>query len=232
MEYKLNLNNRAFDAIKAGTKKIEIRVTTDKNKINYEDIKKGDILEFANDRSEKIKCLVKENVWYENSLKLLEMEGTRFTLSSTNDINKGIDSINGFTGYKDGIEKNGIHAIHIEYQPQPKIVNMSLYNENFDYIKNGTKRIEIRLNDEKRKLICIGDYIEFENLDTKEKLMVRVVALLNYETIENLINDYKIELLLDKSVTKEELINIFNNIYSNEEQNKYKILGIKFEIVK
>lgn len=33
------------------------------------------------------------------------MEGTRFTLSSTNDINKGIDSINGFTGYKDGIKK-------------------------------------------------------------------------------------------------------------------------------
>lgn len=232
MEYKLNLNNRAFDAIKAGTKKIEIRVTTDKNKINYEDIKKGDILEFTNDRLEKIKCFVKENVWYENSLKLLEMEGTRFTLSSTNDINKGIDSINRFTGYKEGIEKNGIHAIHIEYQPQPKIVNMSLYNENFDYIKNGTKRIEIRLNDEKRKLICIGDYIEFENLDTKEKLMVRVVALLNYENIENLINDYKIELLLDKGVTKEELVNIFNNIYSNEEQNKYKILGIKFEIVK
>ena len=232
MEYKLNLNNRAFDAIKAGTKKIEIRVTTDKNKINYEDIKKGDILEFTNDRSEKIKCFVKENVWYENSLKLLEMEGTRFTLSSTNDINKGIDSINRFTGYKDGIEKNGIHAIRIEYQPQPKIVNMSLYNENFDYVKNGTKRIEIRLNDEKRKLICIGDYIEFENLDTKEKLMVRVVALLNYENIENLINDYKIELLLDKDVAKEELVNIFNHIYSNEEQNKYKILGIKFEIVK
>ena len=232
MEYKLNLNNRAFDAIKAGTKKIEIRVTTDKNKINYEDIKKGDILEFTNDRSEKIKCFVRENVWYENSLKLLEMEGTRFTLSSTNDINKGIDSINRFTGYKEGIEKNGIHAIHIEYQPQPKIVNMSLYSENFNYIKNGTKRIEIRLNDEKGKSICIGDYIEFENLDTKEKLMVRVVALLNYETIESLVNDYKIELLLDKGVIKEELINIFNNIYSNEEQNEYKILGIKFEIVK
>lgn len=232
MEYKLNLNNRAFDAIKTGTKKIEIRVTTDKNKINYEDIKKGDILEFTNDKLEKIKCLVNENVWYENSLKLLEMEGTRFTLSSTNDINKGIDSINRFTGYKEGIEKNGIHAIHIQYQPQPKTVNMNLYNENFNYIKNGTKRIEIRLNDDKRKSICIGDYIEFENLDTKEKLVVRVVALLNYETLDDLINDYKMELLLDKNTTKEKLVNIFNNIYSNEEQEKYKILGIKFKIVK
>ena len=50
MKYKLNLNNRAFDAIKAGTKKIEIRVTTDKNKINYENIKKGDVLEFTNEK--------------------------------------------------------------------------------------------------------------------------------------------------------------------------------------
>lgn len=232
MEYKLNLNNRAFDAIKAGTKKIEIRVTTNKNKINYEDIKKGDILEFTNDKLEKIKCLVNENAWYENSLKLLEMEGTRFTLSSTNDINEGVDSINRFTGYKEGIEKNGIHAIHIQYQPQPKTVNMNLYNENFNYIKNGTKRIEIRLNDDKRKSICIGDYIEFEDLDTKEKLVVRVVALLNYETLDDLINDYKMELLLDKNTTKEKLVNMFNNIYSNEEQEKYKILGIKFKIVK
>lgn len=109
---------------------------------------------------------------------------------------------------------------------------MNLYNENFNYIKNGTKRIEIRLNDEKRKSICIGDYIEFENLDTKEKLVVRVVALLNYETLDDLINDYKMELLLDKNTTKEKLVNIFNNIYSNEDQEKYKILGIKFKIVK
>lgn len=97
--------------------KIEIRVTTDKNKINYEDIKKGDILEFTNDKLKKIKCLVNENIWYENSLKLLEMEGTRFTLSSTNDINKGIDSINRFTGYKEGIEK----MVYMQY-----IFNISL----------------------------------------------------------------------------------------------------------
>ncbi len=232
MEYKLNLNNRAFEAIKAGTKKIELRVTTDKNRIDYADIKTDDIIEFTNDKLEKIRCLVKENVWYENSLKLLEMEGTRFTLSSTNDINKGVESINRFNGYKEGIKNNGIHAIHIEYISEPKTIKMNLYNENFNYIQNGTKRIEIRLNDKKRKLIHIGDYIEFENLDTKDKLLVRVVALLNYETIEDLINDYKMELLLDKSITKEELVDIFNNIYSNEEQVKYKILGIKFEIVK
>ena len=35
----------------------------------------------------------------------------------------------------------------------------------FDYIKNGTKRIELRLYDEKRQKIAIGDTIEFHQAD-------------------------------------------------------------------
>ena len=38
---------------------------------------------------------------------------------------------------------------------------MKLQPKNFDYILNGTKRIEIRLNDEKRKKIKLGDKIKF-----------------------------------------------------------------------
>ncbi len=159
------------------------------------------------------------------------MEGTRFTLSSTNDINEGIESINRFTGYKEGIKENGIHALHIEYMNQPKIIDMCLHSENFEYIKNGTKRIELRLNDEKRKSICIGDYIEFKNSNTDDKILVRVIALLNYEKLEDLISDYKIESLINKDVTKDELINMFNDIYSIEKQKEYNILGIKFENV-
>lgn len=37
---------------------------------------------------------------------------------------------------------------------------MKLQPKYFEYILNGTKRIEIRLNDEKRQLINIGDEIE------------------------------------------------------------------------
>ena len=47
---------------------------------------------------------------------------------------------------------------------------MRLNNGPFELIKNGTKTIEIRLNDEKRSLIKEGDIIEFENRATKEKL--------------------------------------------------------------
>ena len=38
---------------------------------------------------------------------------------------------------------------------------MKLQPEYFDFILNGTKRIEIRLNDEKRQQIKIGDTIKF-----------------------------------------------------------------------
>ena len=42
---------------------------------------------------------------------------------------------------------------------------MGLQVKYFDFIKNGTKRIELRLFDEKRRGIKIGDIIEFTNSD-------------------------------------------------------------------
>ena len=55
--------------------------------------------------------------------------------------------------------------------------------------------------------------------------------MLNYEKLEDLISDHKIEVLINKDFTKDELINMFNDIYSIEKQKEYNILGIKFEIV-
>ena len=48
---------------------------------------------------------------------------------------------------------------------------MKLLPQYFNYIKNGTKRLELRLNDEKRKQLKINDIITFEELsETKEYL--------------------------------------------------------------
>jgi hypothetical protein len=43
----------------------------------------------------------------------LKIEGTEFTLSSTNDIKEGIDSIESINGYKELIEKNGVFAVEL-----------------------------------------------------------------------------------------------------------------------
>ena len=49
---------------------------------------------------------------------------------------------------------------------------MKLNNEPFINIKNGTKTIELRLNDEKRRLLKVNDLIEFTNRETNEKLTI------------------------------------------------------------
>lgn len=116
MKYNFDINNRAFNAIKNGTKRIEIRVTElCNNNFDYGVLKTGDIIEFKSYDNEIIECLVKEVNHYNNIEELLTLEGTRYTLSSTNDFNEGVKSINSINGYSDAMKINGVYAIHIEY---------------------------------------------------------------------------------------------------------------------
>ena len=104
---------------------------------------------------------------------------------------------------------------------------MKLQEKYFNYMLNGTKKIELRLNDEKRRKIKIGDKIRFLKMpDLKEELIVEVMDLLCYDSFESLFKDYDISLLSDISMTKEELLNILNEFYTKEEQQKYGVLGI------
>ena len=49
-----------------------------------------------------------------------------------------------------------------------KIHEMNLQPKYFDFIKGGTKRIELRLYDEKRQSIQLGDIIEFAKSDDEK----------------------------------------------------------------
>ena len=112
-----------------------------------------------------------------------------------------------------------------------KIHNMKLMTKYFDYIKFGSKRIELRLNDEKRKNIKIGDEIIFEELaDNPRYLKTKVIDLYYENNFNDLIEKYDIELFADKYASKEELIKILNDIYSQEAQEKYGIVGIRIEL--
>lgn len=231
MEYNFDINARAFNAIKERTKRVEIRTTKlGNNHFDYSKLKPNDTIIFTS-KDEKIKCLVTEINWYKNIQELLKLEGTKYTLSSTDDYDEGIKSINSLDGYAEAIKINGVYAIHIK-----PIINsihdMRLQKEYYNYIKNGTKRIEIRLNDEKRKLLKLDDSIRLHLLDDEsEYLKVKVTGLLHYKNIETLIANHDMYLLTKEGMNKEELITIFNNIYSKDEQDKYGVLGILFEII-
>lgn len=114
-----------------------------------------------------------------------------------------------------------------------KTHKMRLLPEYFEYMKTGTKKLEIRLNDEKRKNIKIGDLIIFEKLDdTQELLKTKVTNLYYYSDFNELINENDVTLLADKSVSKEKLIKTLNEIYSKVEQDKYGVVAIEIEKIK
>ncbi len=106
---------------------------------------------------------------------------------------------------------------------------MNLQNRYFDFIKNGTKRIELRLNDEKRAKIQLGDEISFAKNDG-EKLTAKVVGLLQYDNFANLFRDFPIEILSDKSMTKNELRKTVEEFYLPEKQREFGVLGIRLEL--
>lgn len=115
MTYNFDINNRAFNAIKNRTKRVEIRCTKiGNNHFDYSVLKPNDYIIFKSN-GEKIKCLIEEINHYKTVEELLTLEGTRYTLSSTNDFNEGVKSINSLDGYTISIKVNGVYAIHIKY---------------------------------------------------------------------------------------------------------------------
>ncbi len=109
---------------------------------------------------------------------------------------------------------------------------MKLQPEYYDFILNGTKRIEIRLNDEKRRQIKIGDTIKFlKEPELTESFKVKVIDLLRYDTFEDMFKDFDISVLADISMTKEELISVLEEFYPKEKQKLYGVLGIKLELI-
>lgn len=112
------------------------------------------------------------------------------------------------------------------------IHEMKLQPKYFNYILNGTKRIEIRLYDEKRQQIKLNDTIKFlKEPELNESFCVKVVGLLRYNSFEDMFKDFDIDVLSDKSMTKDQLIDELETFYSKEKQLQYGVLGIKFELL-
>ena len=104
MKYNFDINNRAFKAIKNKTKRIEIRTTKlGENHFDYSVLKTDDIITFTSYDGETINCIVGDVNHYNSIEELLTLEGTRYTLSSTNNFEEGIKSINSINGYKEAI---------------------------------------------------------------------------------------------------------------------------------
>ena len=105
---------------------------------------------------------------------------------------------------------------------------MNLYPEPFDLIKVGSKKVEMRLFDEKRRKLSIGGLIVFTNTKTKEDLIAEIVDLKQFDSFESLYVNYKktdLGYKDDEFAKPEDML----SYYSVEEINKYGVVAIELK---
>ena len=96
-------------------------------------------------------------------------------------------------------------------------------------IKDGKKRVELRLLDEKRKKLRVGDQIIFTHTENKdETICARVLGLHSYFKFDWLSWDFPNEILgLDADAN---LGDVMREYYSDEEVYNYGALAIRFAV--
>lgn len=107
---------------------------------------------------------------------------------------------------------------------------MRLHPEPFDKIKNGTKTIEMRLYDEKRQLLKVGDLIEFTNRANSEKILTEVTNLYVFSSFSELYSHFDREILgydMDEEANPKDL----EIYYPKEEQEQYGVVAIEIKKV-
>lgn len=113
------------------------------------------------------------------------------------------------------------------------IHQMNLHNGPFQMILNRQKTIELRLYDEKRSKISVGDKIEFTNTSAPyDTLTVVVEHIYKFPTFEELYHTLPLGLCGYK---EEELQNAKASdmlaYYTLEQQKKYGVLGIAVKLL-
>lgn len=107
---------------------------------------------------------------------------------------------------------------------------MKLKKSPFDKIKNKNKTIELRLYDEKRQKVKVGDFIEFSLINNpKEKIQTKVVDLHRFDSFKELYATLPKEKLGYKKNEMPDPEHM-NDYYSSEKQAEYGVLGIEIKL--
>lgn len=109
---------------------------------------------------------------------------------------------------------------------------MGLNEEPFYSMKSGRKTVEVRLNDEKRRKLRIGDRITFTILPYKNKtLCVEIIELRRYRTFEEMYKDIPYSCFDTKNESIDLMIEQTYRIYSQEQEKEWGTLAITIKLL-
>ena len=110
--------------------------------------------------------------------------------------------------------------------------DMKLQSIYFDKIKKGQKIYEIRLNDEKRRIIDVGDVIVFKREpELKESIETIVEDLIYFDSFKEMIDTLPLFKVGFENVSKKEVEDIYHSFYSVENESKYGVAAIKVKLI-
>jgi len=106
---------------------------------------------------------------------------------------------------------------------------MGLQSIYFNFMKNGTKRIELRLNDSKRQQINIGDEIHF--VCGTQFLLAKVKGKIYFDTFKDLFDflGHDMTLVASKDTSEEEMLRVMEKFYPLEKQHQLGVVGLVIE---
>ncbi len=111
------------------------------------------------------------------------------------------------------------------------IFDMRLADEPFEKIWRKEKTVEIRLNDEKRKEIKVGDKIKFHRLSDENNVIITgVVALHRFATFRDLFSSALFSKTGCGNMTVDSATESMYRFYSMKQEKQYGVLGIEIAL--
>lgn len=105
-----------------------------------------------------------------------------------------------------------------------------LHSDVFEIVKKGIKDIEVRVNDEKRRKLNVGDSLVFLKRPLEDEMIkFKVKSLEYYDNFKELVNHYDMKRIYLEGYTKEMYLKEMERFYTEDEQKKYGVVAIIFE---
>ena len=110
------------------------------------------------------------------------------------------------------------------------LMTMKLNAAPFEKIARGTKTVELRLFDEKRRTLSVGDEIVFTHTEKDgAQLRTRVTALYRADSFAELFLTDVFEKSGFEGKTREQALQAMREYYSAADENRFGVLGIEIK---
>ncbi len=109
---------------------------------------------------------------------------------------------------------------------------LGLKPEYFELVKNGIKLFEGRINDEKRRLINVGDFVIIKkDPERVESFKVKVVDKLCFKSFKSMAQSIDCRDLGLAGLDADQIEQVYRKFYSEEEENRFGVVALKLEVV-